>query len=77
MNEEGTPVARYVEHHTFDLEEGDLIESVIVLGKVIDAEGGQGVLIASAGMGTVDQMGLVECAKQILDQGWKRRDDDD
>lgn len=72
---EQTPVAPYVEHHSFDLFSGDLIESVLVIGEVVDADGDQGVLIASGGMGTVDQMGLLECAKQILDQGWKRRED--
>lgn len=69
------PAAQYVtEEHTFELFPGDLVDRVIVLGTVVSADGSEGLLIASAGMGQVGQIGMVEAARQILNDGWTRRD---
>jgi len=53
---------------TVDLDEGDLIESAVVLLKTVDSSGGVGVVIAdSAGMDWLGQLALVTAAKSIVD----------
>ena len=51
----------------FDLNDGDLIASAIVIAKVVTAEGQATLLIAdSEGMSWIDQLGLVAAANAII-----------
>ena len=49
------------------LEDGELVESAIVLLKAVDAEGRAGLLIAtSAHMDWITQLGIIEAARCII-----------
>lgn len=53
---------------TIDLEDGDLIESAVVLLKTVDSSGAVGVEIAnSAGMDWLAQLALITAAQRIVD----------
>lgn len=55
---------------TIDLDDGDLIEAVVVIAKVYLADGGSvSVTLAdSAGMSWLDQLALVTAANQIVNE---------
>lgn len=52
---------------TLDLDDGDLIASVIVLAKVVDADGLVSLYVGdSEGLSWIDQMGLLAAAQNVV-----------
>ena len=52
---------------TADIHEGDLYPSVIVIMKVIGADGGSGIIMeTSEGCGWLDQVGMMAVASEII-----------
>lgn len=63
---------------TIDLADGDLIESALVIAKVINAAGDTHVgLYDSAGMDWLAQLGLITAAAQIVNGNAYAHPDDD
>lgn len=62
---------------TIDLDDGDLIESALVLAKHVDADGLVSLSLASSdGMSWLEQLGLLAAAQQIVNsQHWDHPDD--
>jgi len=60
-----------------DLEPGELVESALVLLKVVDQNDGEVALVlASGNLSWIDQMGFLACADAIIRQeGFQQADD--
>jgi len=53
-----------------DVDDGDLVPCAVVLLKSVDEDGQVGLTIASSeGLSWLDQLGIVEAAKQIITSG--------
>lgn len=63
---------------TFELNDGDLIASALVVAKVVNAEGKVTLLIAdSEGMTWLDQLGLITAASDLIRAPrWEQAGDD-
>lgn len=60
------------------LDDGDLVESAVVVARVIESDGGVNITIGSTDrMASLDQLGLITAAQQICVAGWRRRGEDD
>lgn len=54
---------------TFDLDDGDLVESALVLSKVVQADGTVSLHIAhSDGLSWIDRLGLLTAAQHVSQQ---------
>lgn len=54
---------------TMSLDDGDLIESALVLAKHVDSDGIVSVTLASSeGMSWLEQLGLIAAAQQVVNQ---------
>lgn len=52
---------------TIDLDDGELVENVLVLAKTVDESGGVALTVAnSVGMSWIEQLGLLAAAQQVL-----------
>lgn len=75
-----TDVAALVEAQGvgIDLEDDDLVSGVVLLAKVIAADGEVSLTIgASDGMSWLDQLGLIAAADAVCREGGFRHKDDD
>lgn len=61
-----------------EIEDGDLVPSAVVLLKSVGEDGEVGLVIASSdGLSWLDQLGLIEAAKQIVTaSGYQQRGED-
>ncbi|MBJ6623493.1 hypothetical protein [Streptomyces sp. DHE17-7] len=65
---------------TIDLDDGDLVASVFVIAKIVEADGDVSLALASSeGLSWVEQNGLLASAQQIVNQAsiGRKGDDDD
>ena len=63
---------------TIDLDDGELVENVLVLAKTVDQAGAVALTIAnSAGMSWIEQLGLLAAAQHVLNGGTCEHPDDD
>ncbi len=64
---------------TIDLADGDLVESALVITKVVDADGGVTVSLSSnESMSWLDQLGLITAANDVVrSTQYGHRDEDD
>lgn len=63
---------------TLDLDDGDLVESVVVIAKVVDTDGQASLYLGdSEGMSWIDRIGLLAAAQQVVQQvPFEHRDED-
>lgn len=63
---------------TLEYDEDDMIPDVVVLAKIVAADGGVSVGIGSSEtLSWIDQIGVLTAASDIVRQGYQRREDDD
>lgn len=52
---------------TVDLDDGELVESALILAKTVDADGEVALMVASStGLTWIDQAGLLAAAQQVM-----------
>jgi len=63
---------------TLDLDDGDLVESVVVIAKIVGPDGQASLSIAdSEGMSWIDRIGMLAAAQQVVQQvPFEYRDED-